>query len=234
MLQEYRIIDADSHVVEPLIMWGEYLEPEFQKFAPSIDMKMQGEEIVEKVSKQVSAIGNRQMMQAHPHAYFQGYSVKSHLEEMIKMGVDVAFLYPTYGLWLWAIDSMQPEVAGAFTRAYNKWLKYFCGHAPDRLQGVGAINLHAPETLVGQLHQIADFGWKAVFVRPNPIKGRLLSDSAYEPFWTECEQLGIAVGIHEGTHSRLPTTGTDRFNTRFSLMGERNKAFSSWKKRSNG
>jgi predicted TIM-barrel fold metal-dependent hydrolase len=85
------------------------------------------------------------------------------------------------------------------------------------LKGVGAINLHAPEQMVSELHRIANFGWKSVFLRPNPVKGRLLSDSAYEPFWTACEELNIAVGIHEGTHSRLPTTGADRFNTRFAM-----------------
>ena len=54
-------------------------------------------------------------------------------------------------------------------------------------------------------------------MRPNPVKGRLLSDPAYEEFWTECENLGIAVGLHEGSHSHLPTAGSERFNTRFSL-----------------
>ncbi|MEH2364901.1 MAG: amidohydrolase family protein [Nostoc sp.] len=215
MLNGYSIIDADSHVIEPLNMWAEYLEPEFLKFAPSVEMKIQGEDIVKKVSRQVRDQANKQMMSAHPNAYFQSYNVESHVQEMVQMGIDLAFLYPTYGLWLWAIDTMQPEVAGAFTRAYNNWLKDFCSYAPDRLKGVGAINLHAPESMVDELHRIVDFGWKAVFLRPNPVKGRLLSDSAYEPFWTECDRLEIAVGIHEGTHSRLPTTGTERFNTRF-------------------
>ena len=215
MLKGYSIIDADSHVIEPVNMWGEYLEPEFKQFAPSPEMKIKGEPIVKQVSKEVQAEANKQMRQAHPHAYYQGYNVESHLQEMVLMGIDRAFLYPTYGLWLWSIDSMNPEVAGAFTRAYNNWLKDFCSYAPDRLHGVGAINLHAPETMVEQLQRIASFGWKAVFLRPNPVKGRLLSDSAYEPFWTECEELDIAVGIHEGTHSHLPTTGTERFKTRF-------------------
>ena len=215
MLDGYSIIDADSHVIEPPNIWAEYLEPEFLQFAPSPEMKIKGEEIVNKVSQEVRINGNKQMMQAHPNAYFQRYNTESHVREMAQMGVDLAFLYPTYGLWLWAIDSMQPEVAGAYTRAYNNWLKDFCSYAPDSLHGVGAINLHQPEAMVDELHRIANFGWKAVFIRPNPIKGRLLSNSAYEPFWTECERLGIAVGIHEGTHSRLPTTGTDRFKTRF-------------------
>jgi len=29
--------------------------------------------------------------------------------------------------------------------------------------------------------------------------------------------LDLAVGIHEGTHSRLPTTGGERFNSQFAL-----------------
>ncbi|MUG97829.1 amidohydrolase family protein [Scytonema sp. UIC 10036] len=217
MLKGYSIIDADSHVIEPPSMWAEYLEPEFKQFAPSPDMKIQGVDIVKKVSRQVRDKANKQMMEAHPNAYFQGYNVKSHLQEMVLMGIDVAFLYPTYGLWLWAIDTMQPEVAGAFTRAYNNWLKDFCSYDPDRLKGVGAINQHAPEEMVHELHKIVDFGWKAVFLRPNPVKGRTLSDPAYEPFWTACEELDLAVGIHEGTHSRLPTIGIDRFDSHFAL-----------------
>ena len=49
------------------------------------------------------------------------------------------------------------------------------------------------------------------------MKGRILSDRVYSQFWKICEQLDIAVAIHEGSHSLLPTTGADRFNTRFAL-----------------
>lgn len=218
MLHGYKIIDADSHVIEPPQIWAKYLAPEFKHFAPSPDMKIHGEDIAEKISPQMREMGNKEMMQAHPHAYLHRYDPESHLQAMVQMGVDIAFIYPTYGLWLFAIDTMPAEVVGAFTYAYNTWLyEEFCSYAPDRLKGVGAINLHAPEQMVSELYRIADFGWKSVFVRPNPVKGRLLSDRTYEPFWTACEELGIAVGIHEGTHSRLPTTGADRFNTRFAL-----------------
>ena len=218
MLNGYKIIDADSHVIEPLDMWLKYLEPEFQDFAPSRDMKIKGETVTYKISPQVRDRGNQQMLQAHPHAYFRGYDVESHIQEMVRMGVDIAFVYPTYGLWLFAIDTLPSEVIGAFTRAYNTWLyEEFCSYDPDRLKGVGAINLHAPKEIVKELHRIAKYGGKAIFLRPNPVKGRLLSDPVYEPFWAECEALSIAVGIHEGTHSHLPTVGAERFNSRFAL-----------------
>lgn len=218
MLNGYKIIDADSHVIEPTTMWRKYLEPKYREFAPSSDMKIKGEPITKKISQQVEQEGNRQMKQAHPHAYLNGYNAESHLQSMVMMGVDLAFVYPTYGLWLFAIDHLPGEVIGAFTRAYNTWLfEDYCSYAPERLKGVGAINMHSPEEMVRELQRLANYGAKAVFLRPNPVKGRLLSDPAYEPFWTECEALAIAVGIHEGTHSRLSTVGTDRFKSRFAL-----------------
>jgi predicted TIM-barrel fold metal-dependent hydrolase len=218
MLNGYKIIDADSHVIEPPAMWGQYLEPKFREFAPSADMKIKGEPISQKISPQVQAEGNKQMMQAHPHAYLNRYNPESHVQSMTQMGIDVAFIYPNYGLWLFAIDSLPAEVMGAFVRAYNTWLyEEFCSYDPARLKGVGAVNQHDPEDMVKELHRSANLGWKAVFLRPNPVKGRILSDPAYEPFWAACEDLDMAVGIHEGHWSRLPTTGADRFNTRFAL-----------------
>jgi predicted TIM-barrel fold metal-dependent hydrolase len=218
MLNGYKIIDADSHVIEPPAMWGQYLEPKFREFAPSADMKIKGEPISQKISPQVQKEGNKQMMQAHPRAYLNRYNPESHVQAMVQMGIDVAFIYPNYGLWLFAIDSLPAEVMGAFVRAYNTWLyEEFCSYDPARLKGVAAVNQHDPEDMVKELHRSANLGWKAVFLRPNPVKGRILSDPAYEPFWAACEDLDMAVGIHEGHWSRLPTTGADRFNTRFAL-----------------
>ncbi|MDJ0559361.1 MAG: amidohydrolase family protein, partial [Microcystis sp. M53599_WE4] len=150
--------------------------------------------------------------------YLNRYNPESHVQSMTQMGIDVAFIYPNYGLWLFAIDSLPAEVMGAFVRAYNTWLyEEYCSYDPARLKGVAAVNQHDPEDMVKELHRMANLGWKAVFLRPNPVKGRILSDPAYEPFWTACEDLDMAVGIHEGHWSRLPTTGADRFNTRFAL-----------------
>ena len=112
---------------------------------------------------------------------------------------------------------MYKRQAGAFVRSYNSWLYDFCSYDPQKLKGIGAINQHYPEEMVPELQRIVEFGWNAVFIRPNPVKGRILSDPAYEPFWSECERLNVAVTVHEGTHSRLPTTGADRFDTRFAL-----------------
>ncbi|MEK8016906.1 MAG: amidohydrolase family protein, partial [Candidatus Parabeggiatoa sp.] len=194
-----------------------YLEPEFKDHAPLPNMTVDGEEFTYKISDEVNADGLRRMIQNHPLSILKNFDPESQVKGIKRMGADIAFLYTTIGVWLFAVDTMEAKLAGGFIRAYNNWLRDFCSYDPQVLRGVGAINRHDPDEMVPEVRRIAEFGWKAVFIRPNPIKGRLLSDPAYEPFWSECEQLGIAVGIHEASHARVPTTGSDRFDTRFAM-----------------
>ncbi|HEW98538.1 MAG: amidohydrolase [Candidatus Parabeggiatoa sp. nov. 3] len=217
MLNNYQIIDADCHVLEPFDMWKKYVDPAFKDRAPSLEQTLNGEKITNKLSDQVQAQGVEKVKRHHLMAAMRGFNANSQVTAIKKLGVDIAFLYPTDALFVLAIDSMDTQLAGALTRAYNNWLRDFCSSNTQVLRGVGAINLHDPNDMVPELHRITKWGWKAVFMRPNPLKGRLLSDPAYEPFWNECERLGIAIGIHEATHGRLPTTGADRFNTRFGM-----------------
>ncbi len=220
MLNNYQIIDSDCHVFEPADLWVNYTELQFKNFAPMPpDMTIKGEKIYNQISGEVHKFIVEKVTANHPTLMAYGdFDSQSQVQAMDRMGADLAFLYPSLGLWVLTIDAMSPRVMGALTRAYNNWLRDFCSYNPSRLQGVGAINLHAPAEMIPELHRIADFGQKAVFLYPNPVKGRLLSDPAYEPFWQECEELGIAIGLHEcGSHGRLPTAGADRFKSQFAM-----------------
>jgi uncharacterized protein len=240
MLREFRIMDADAHVVEPVDMWAKYIDPEFRDLAPYTDesqmvsvmdssgnqttypnpvkgLKVNGKHIYNKISEDIWLEGTKTMIKNYTDSAYNKFDPASQVETLKAMGNDLSFMYPTVGLWMLAIDDMDPQLASALMRAYNNWLKDYCSYDPNFLHGVGAICLHDPVQIVEEVKRIAGFGWKAVFIRPNPVKGRLLSDPAYEPFWTACEDLDISVSIHEGTHCRLPATGSDRFNTRFAM-----------------
>lgn len=217
MLNGYKIIDADSHVYEPHSLWKTYLEPAFHHLAPTTDLKIQGESVMNKSSQMLIDEGVKQVKRSHPLSFAQEFNPESQVQAMYRMGVDIAFIYPTHFSWISGVDTMPSPQVGAYVRAYNNWLRDFCSYNPAILKGVGVVNLHAPEEMVTESRRIADFGWKAVYLRPNPVKGRLLSDPAYEPFWTECEKLDIAVSLHETTHSRVPSAGADRFHSRFAL-----------------
>jgi predicted TIM-barrel fold metal-dependent hydrolase len=221
MLGEQHIIDADCHVMEPAGLWEHYLDPRFRDRAPragragAADLLLNGEEIHERIAEEVLLRGALHMQKHYREPAAAGFSAASHVASLRRIGVDRTFLYPTKGLWLFAIDSMQADLAAALVRAYNDWLLDFCNHEPGFLSPVGAVSQHDPADMVNELRRVAGLGYKAVFVRPNPIKGRLLSHPDHEPFWSECERLGVAVGVHEGTHARVPTAGASRFTTRF-------------------
>ena len=217
MTQPYRIIDADCHVWEPAELWDRYLEPAVAARFRSDALEVDGEKIYQKMSSQVSALGVDVVERDRRIYGITGYDPESQVKAMRVLGVEVAFLYPSMSNWLFAIDAMDAALAGKFVRAYNDWLHDFCSYDTGVLRGVGAINRHAPDEMVPELQRIAAFGWRAVVLRPNPIKGRLLSHPDYEPFWNECERLDIAVGFHEGTHARVPSAGADRFHSRFAM-----------------
>lgn len=240
MRDGHRIIDADRHVIEPIEMWKEYLEPTFREHAPYYEPQA----VQEPLNDRVRRLGERGVVPLPPRLMTRGEPVfaplteraqiemaivgheraaqtaagqdpRAHLAVMDRDGIDIGFFYPTCASFLLGIDAMAPATAAAFARAYNDWLRDFCSVDPQRLRGVGLVSRHEPEDMVTELERIANFGWNAVVLRPNPVKGRILSHPDYEPFWAECERRSIAVSIHEGTHSRLPTVGADRFTSRF-------------------
>ncbi|MEO0374212.1 MAG: amidohydrolase, partial [Cyanobacteria bacterium P01_A01_bin.17] len=92
MLNTYRVIDADAHVHEPHDMWAQYLEPAFKHFAPSADLKIQGESVIHKLSEQYLRQWSQPRLQADPLA---GTDPQRQVQAMVQMGVDISFIYPT-------------------------------------------------------------------------------------------------------------------------------------------
>ncbi len=242
MRADHRILDADRHVMEPMELWREYLPADLRARAPYLAepevkgtledrVRLYGAKGLFPLSPVLMLDGQPAWNKISPHAHVEmSWSARERhaqltastepvgqLRSMDSTGVDVAFLFPTLATYLVGIDTLDAPMAGAFARAYNDWLRGYCQEDPARLQGVGLMSAHDPVTMVEELERVAGFGWKAVVVRPNPVKGRLLSHPDHEPFWAACERLSIAVAIHEGTHTRLPSTGADRFDTRFAL-----------------
>jgi predicted TIM-barrel fold metal-dependent hydrolase len=221
------VSDADAHVIEPDTIWEDYIDPRFRDRAPSAraggeacafgGLRVSGEVITDRISAELEVRSALHLAKHYAEPMRAGWSPASHVASLRRIGFERAFLYPTVGLWMLAVDSMEVDLAGALARAYNDWLFEFCRYDPVFLNGVGVVSRHDPEGMVAELRRVAGFGWRAVCVRPNPIRGRILSHPDYEPFWSECERLGVAVGVHEGTHARVPTTGADRFDTRFAM-----------------
>jgi predicted TIM-barrel fold metal-dependent hydrolase len=221
-----RIIDVDRHVFEPLALWREYLEPEFRAGAPyegTLDsegsspqsaLMLDGRPVMHRCSARAQ-LEVLHRLGRHVESTQAGWLPELQLRAMDRTGVDQCLLFPTLTLFLLAADGLSSKRAAAFARAYNHWLRDYCRLAPERLLPVGVLSLHDPQHAVLELERIARLGWRAVTLLPNPLQGRTLGHPAYEPLWSACAKHSLAVAIHASTHTRLPTAGADRFETRF-------------------
>ena len=211
------IVDADGHVVEPPAAWAGLADAH----RPRIHRDASGYEHVVVGDTEILAVplGNlarpgstfddpatfRPLADAHPG----GADPRSRLADMDAEGIDQAVLYPSIGLYAWAIP--EPPAAVALARAYNDWLAGYCAASPQRLFGAALLPLQDPVAAAAELRRAVDqLGCRAGFVRPNPCLGRSLCDPAYEPVWTAAEELGVPIGIHEGSSVIVPTLGADR------------------------
>jgi uncharacterized protein len=213
--QGLMVADSDMHVMEPPDLWLKYIDPRFRDRAPrgvtevprDIGIELDGKPIPE-YSPEIRAmmrVNQAKLEDRYTVAEDRGFDAYSQVAAMDDEGVDVSVLFPSRGLFVLAVDGMEPDLAAAIARAYNDWLAEFCAFAPERLLGAAMLPPHDVQAAVAEARRaVKDFGFRAAFMRPNPINGHYWHDRYYDPLWAELETLGIPIGFHEGGSGRNP------------------------------
>ena len=227
MARVYKRIDSDGHILEPITLWNDYMDPAFRDRAPKLIIDNDGKEklfLENQVlgSQQgmggIGGVGARQgeikaEMMKYEDGRPGGFDPHKRIPDMDLDGIDAAFLYPSMGLFSGAVHD--PALAGALCRAYNRWLADYCKPYPDRLFGIAMLPMQDVEqAIVEMTFARKELGMRGGFLRPNPYNDRLIHDPVYEPFWTAAEELDFVIGFHEGGSSGMPTVGIDRFQGR--------------------
>lgn len=145
-------------------------------------------------------------------------------DRLDQLGIDVALLYPTYGLTVTAFAD--DELRQAMARAFNIYMARAHDDFTDRLVPVASIPMFTPEEAIAELdHAVGELGLKAVMmagVIPRPLPGAEGHRSAryvngvghdseydYDPVWRRCEELGVCPTFHasaQGWGSRASRT----------------------------
>ncbi len=214
-----RIVDADGHVLEPLAIFSglpEEWRPRIVKDARGFDRALVGDREITRGPIGLTGIPGARMddfermrrttwEEGHPG----GSDAKLRLADMDSEGIDAAVLYPTLGLWFWAVE--EPAAAVALARAYNDWLAGYCAADPRRLFGAAMLPMQDPEAAAAELRRAhGELGFRAAFVRPNPCLGRAIVHERNEGVWSAAEELGVAIAIHEASATTIRTLGEDR------------------------
>lgn len=227
MKSGFRVLDADVHVIEPMSMWSDYIDPAFLGREPrpedlAFGMVVDGIEIntwnrrerdlddAALAMRKERILGVFQEM--YPDAVARDFDAPSQLDGMDAEGIDVAVLYPSFGLFALATDGLDPGLALAICRAYNDWLAKFCAADGGRLKGVAMVPRQDPEAAAAEARRaVHELGMVGVFVRPNVVDGRTLDDRAYDPLYDALQTLGVPLGLHEGGKAGHLQAGADRF-----------------------
>jgi predicted TIM-barrel fold metal-dependent hydrolase len=142
-----------------------------------------------------------------------GWDPAERLKDMDLDGVEGEILHTTLGFRLFWIRD--PQLLSACFRVYNDWLGDFCSHSPQRLIGVPLISLYEVEEARLELRRAAKLGLRGAMVWLSPPAGYPdYTSELYDPFWSECQNLGMPIVLHEntgGAESRLsPSSYWDR------------------------
>ncbi len=206
-----RVIDSDGHVMEPPTIWQEYGDPALRDRLPKVVTTTRGEKffgfgefaaysdlLVHTMGQPVGEVttGGEDWDEASRHkmALQGGWDPAARLVDMDADGIDIAVLYPTFGL-AWVQD---PSLFNGICRAYNSWLHDYCAADRNRLVGVGIVALQDPLLAVAEMQRcVNELGFKAIMVRPAPYVGTYkLYHPVYDVFWQEAQDLDVAVGVH--------------------------------------
>jgi predicted TIM-barrel fold metal-dependent hydrolase len=215
--KSFPVFDSDSHVVEPRAVWDKYLEAEYRTLgkhalwreegAHGCYLKVNGKIFRDSMNSNIPrhAIWRPGMTwekvgeldPGHRHPMTEGASnPQARLTDMDAMGVDQAFLYPT-----WFAEGFHlvedPEVAYALARAYNNWIADFCKAAPDRLFAAAMVPLQNIDYALEELRRVAKVpSFRGAFIRPMFLEGHYFTHPVYDPIWAELEKLKLTAAVH--------------------------------------
>lgn len=233
MYRNYKVIDADSHVIEPNDLWERYLEPKYRDRAPTgtflvgdpprfhFTLDVEGVHFGSDVRGRRAAAdapdipyipdGEGRLLtysQAYAEFVELGFGPKAYMRYLDWRGLDYIVLYPTLGLFA-AAAPMDPGLGAAIKRAYNNWLAEFCAEGNGRLVGVGGIDLRDVRLAVKEAERcVNDLGLRALYIHPDPpLPGVPLNSPYYDDLWSAVSELGVPLGIHEAAGHALNPPG---------------------------
>jgi len=220
-MTHFTVFDSDSHIVEPPELWGKYLDPEYRVLGrralwrhdgeTNSYLKINGEVVRDTMNRNIPRhaiwrpgmtwddVGGLDAKTRHdmnPGAY----DPRARLADMDRMGIDQAFLYPTWFAEGFPLIS-DPDTANALARAYNDWIADFCATDPRRLFAAAMLPLQDMDLALAELRRIAhNKSFRGAFIRPAFTQNSYFTNPYYDPLWAELEKSGLVAAVH-------PTSG---------------------------
>jgi len=210
-MAEYPLLDADSHVSEPLNLWQERLPAKYRDKAPRMLKEHEGKPgawwLIEEGREPHNVIlgfgANKTLEElqqflkgfSYAGAHRGGWDPAQRVKDMDQDGVTGDVLYTTLGFRMfWIRDA---GFQRACFQVYNDWLAEFCSYSPKRLKGLGLISLYDPKQGAEDLEDCAKKGLAGGLIWASPPDELPFYSKVYDSFWTAAQELRMPLSLHE-------------------------------------
>jgi predicted TIM-barrel fold metal-dependent hydrolase len=205
-------VDADGHILEDAGLWDRYIEAKYKDRALRVRLDSKGQEYLEVAGRPskifhsgrlggLSAMGTTRddQLQDRPTyggmAPFGAMDAKERLERIDAEGLAAAFLYPTMSL-LWETETDDPELAQAYTRAYNRYIVDFCSESGGRLIPIAHLSLGDPQAAANELERAVKAGCKGGWVAQFVMTRKPHAHPDHDVLFAKAQELDVPIGVH--------------------------------------
>ena len=210
-MSSYRVISSDSHVNEPADLWTSRAAPKFRDRVPHVESLETGDvwfydgtrgdpagnsvtvgirfEAPEKMGTRIPRID-----ETRPG----GYIPEEHVKDLDLDGIDMAIIYPTTGVRVYAVPAS--DILTYSCTLYNDWISEFCSAAPKRLKAIAMLNVDDVGDGVKEMERCAKLGFIGAMIAVYPLLGRSYDRPEYEPLWAAAQDLEMPISLHAATN----------------------------------
>jgi predicted TIM-barrel fold metal-dependent hydrolase len=213
-MAEYKLISADSHIVEPPDMYADRIEPKFRDRAPKMERRKtpNGRDYDAWVigGMQVGTLGAvmqaGQRFEDPSQIDFLGlwedvrkgaYDPHAMITENEEDGVWGSCLQPSQGLFWYRLPDS--ELLSEICRVYNDWITDFCKPYPERLKGIGMLNVDNVDEGCRELERCKKLGLVGAFIPVSPLPDRPYRDPVYDRLWATAQDHEMPLLLHIAT-----------------------------------
>jgi predicted TIM-barrel fold metal-dependent hydrolase len=206
---DYKLISADSHILEPPDLWTSRMPAKYKDRAAHMVSLEKGDAWVVEGAPEPFPFGLNQCGGLPPEEYKPwvrweevrpgAHSAASRIAEMDEGKVDAEVMYPTPRVSTYIFTNVEePEFHIAQIRAYNDWLSEFCSYNTDRLRGVAMLpNVGVDAALEEMDRALALPGLDSVLFGQYPHGGTRIS-AEDDRLWAAAVERDTPVNIHVG------------------------------------
>jgi len=213
-MDDHRIVDSDTHVLEPPHIWETWLPARYRDRAPKLVRDEEGGDawafagaadpdpigLVATPGKAYDEF--RWTGVTYEQARAGCYDGAERLKDMDADGVDTALVFAPHRTMGHFLGDADDDFVRAGIEAYNRFLlEQFCAPDPRRLIGLAQTPSTGIDDAVEALGKAAANGFKGVVIMNWPSGGDSLSDDD-DPFWAAAQEASIPVSIHINLVSR--------------------------------